>query len=137
MGGGGGRKRLCVRTHITSANAAKPEFNFGRALEALEIFDALSCYLSLIFKHFDTKWDFKNRSNFREAPVAPPLDPTLVTLCETGALVLVGASGADSGFSFGGGGAKDCAHAPHLEREARSPLRPGSRARLRALHGSS
>ena len=26
-----------------------------RALEALGVFDALSCYLSLIFKHSDTK----------------------------------------------------------------------------------
>ena len=31
-----------------------------RALEALGVFDALSCYLSLIFKHSDTTWDLKN-----------------------------------------------------------------------------
>ena len=27
-----------------------------RALEALRVFDALSCYTNLIFKHSDTKW---------------------------------------------------------------------------------
>ena len=48
---------------------------FKRALESLGVFDALSCYLSLIFKHSDTKLDYKthNQSNFRGcAPVAPP-----------------------------------------------------------------
>ena len=28
------------------------------ALDALWVFDALSCYLSLILKHSDTKWGF-------------------------------------------------------------------------------
>ena len=36
------------------------------------------------------------------------------------------------GGGWGGGEKIMCAHAHH-EREARSPLRPGSRARLRAL----
>ena len=31
---------------------------------------------------------------------------------------------------FGGGGGRICAGSAHHEREARSPLRPGSRARL-------
>ena len=53
----------------------------------LGVFDALSCYmyLSLIFKHSDTKWDFKKNSrlNFRGggthsvAPPPPPLNPPL------------------------------------------------------------
>ena len=59
-GGGGGRKRFCAGTHITSAKPNLP-YTAGsrgrlRALEALGFFDALSCYLSLIFKHSDTKW---------------------------------------------------------------------------------
>ena len=47
---GGGHKRLCACTHISSA---KPEVPFGRgpdlirALEALGLFYALSCYLFL------------------------------------------------------------------------------------------
>ena len=50
-----------------------------RALEALGTFDALSCYLSLIFKHSDTKWDKKthSRSNLRGG-ARPPLDPPLI-----------------------------------------------------------
>ena len=43
-------------------------------------------------------------------------------------------SGADPGFSLGGGGQKImCANAAHYEREARSPFWQGSRALLRAL----
>ena len=58
----GGAKDLCERTHITNA---MPEVPYGRvpgpaarALEALGVFYALSCYLSLILEHSDTKWDF-------------------------------------------------------------------------------
>ena len=46
----------------------------------------------------------KNRSNFREAPVSAPSGSDTGNPLWNGALVLVGASGADSGFSFGGGG---------------------------------
>ena len=49
-GGGGGRKRLCARTHIMIAD---PEVQSP-------LFDALSCYLSLIFKHSDINWDKKH-----------------------------------------------------------------------------
>ena len=64
-GGGGVRKRLYVRPHI----------------RALWVFDALSCYLSLIFKHSDTKWDKKNsQSNFFWGArlLRPPLNPPLL-----------------------------------------------------------
>ena len=44
-GGGGARKRLCAATHITSANPELP-YGRGRALEALEVLDALSIVLS-------------------------------------------------------------------------------------------
>ena len=50
-------------------------------MEALKskVLDALSCYMSLSFKHSDTKWD--THTHFRggggRAPVAPPLDPPL------------------------------------------------------------
>ena len=44
------------------------------------VFEALSCYLSLILKHSYTKWDTKqSRSNWGGGglPAAPPLDPPL------------------------------------------------------------
>ena len=50
MGGGGGTQMI-----ITIAN---PEVPYGRG-PALGGFDALSCYLSLIFKLIQ-KWDLKN-----------------------------------------------------------------------------
>ena len=53
---GGGRKRLCGHTHH-ELEARVPYGRGKRALEALRVYDALSCYLSLIFKHSDTKWD--------------------------------------------------------------------------------
>ena len=60
-GGGGEHKRLCAHTHITSR---KHEVPYGRGPgltlwpgSSRGVFDALSCYLSLIFKHSDTKWD--------------------------------------------------------------------------------
>ena len=51
-------------THAHHKREAQSPLRLGsrvhlRALEALWIFDALSCYLSLIFKYSDTKWDLK------------------------------------------------------------------------------
>ena len=69
-GGGGARKRLSANTHITSA---KPE-----VLEALGVFDALSCYLSLrlskLIQNGINRYIYigPSRSNLRGAPVAPP-----------------------------------------------------------------
>ena len=54
-----------------------------RAMEALRVLDALSCYLSLIFKHSDTKWDTKNIVDQilgGGVPDAPPLNPALELL---------------------------------------------------------
>ena len=57
-----------------------------RALDALayRVLDALSCYLSLILKHSDTKLDLKNsRLKLRGARACcapPPLDPPLNTM---------------------------------------------------------
>ena len=55
-----------------------------RALEALWVFYALSCYLSLSLKHSDTKWDINNivDQSLGEGctPVAPPpLNSPLLT----------------------------------------------------------
>ena len=57
-----------------------------RALEALGGFDALSCYLSLICMHSDTKWDLKqhSQSNVRGGgggvPVVPSSKSATITL---------------------------------------------------------
>ena len=65
-GGGGGRKAQNIMyTHAHHEREARSPLRLGsrtrvRALEALGVFDALSCYLSLIFKHSDTKWDKKS-----------------------------------------------------------------------------
>ena len=73
---------MCANAHYRSGVTRSPLRQRSRAhlraLEALGVFDALSCYLSLISKHSDTKWDLKNtvRSIFffwgGGAPVAPP-----------------------------------------------------------------
>ena len=72
-GGGGGANDLCAHTHIMNAKPRVP-YN-GGPLKLSAGFDALSCYLSPIVKHSDTKWE-KRRSNFRGgggvAPIAPP-----------------------------------------------------------------
>ena len=48
-GGGGGAKDYVRLTHITSVNPLRPRSRAClRVLEALWVFDALSCYLSLI-----------------------------------------------------------------------------------------
>ena len=65
--------------------SAKPEVPYGRgpALEALGVFYALSCYLSLIFKHSDTIWDLTKLKIVDQfffgggAPIAPPLNPPM------------------------------------------------------------
>ena len=75
LGGGGGRKRLCARSHIT--RCAEPN-SLSAGVGPLKgpgscrvvLMLALSCYLSLIFKHSDKKnWEKKTEthswSNFR------------------------------------------------------------------------
>ena len=68
-GGGGGRKRLCARAPITARNS---KYLIRR--KPLGDFDALSCYLSLMFKHSDTKWDLKKYSRlyFRGSACCAP-----------------------------------------------------------------
>ena len=60
-GGGGAQKIMYMHAHL-ECEAQSPLQPGSRALkwalEALGGLDALSCYLSLIFKHSDTKWDF-------------------------------------------------------------------------------
>ena len=52
---GGGCKKLCCAHHITSPKSLTAGSRARlRALEALGVCDARSCYLSLIFKHSDT-----------------------------------------------------------------------------------
>ena len=55
----GGRKRLCARTHITSAepNSLSAGVPLKGPGSSGVVVDAFSCYLSLIFKHSDTKLD--------------------------------------------------------------------------------
>ena len=56
----------------------KREVPYGRGTS--RVLDALSCYLSLIFKHSDTKLDLKNivDQNFEGARTCcAPLDPPL------------------------------------------------------------
>ena len=65
IGGGGGAEDY-VRASTSRARSPKslttrreyqkPEFLPGIS----RVFDALSCYLTLIIKHCDTKWDKKN-----------------------------------------------------------------------------
>ena len=82
----GVQKIMGAHIHITSV---KPEVPMGRGLgpalgpwKLSGVFDALSCYLSLISKYSDTKWDKKphSRSNFsgaRHLCAPPPLNPPL------------------------------------------------------------
>ena len=85
-GGGGGR--LCGRTHIQLINfnstlfhfsitSAKREVPYGRLQGALRVYNALSCYLSLKFKHFNTKQNIVDQI-LGGAPAAPTLNPPLV-----------------------------------------------------------
>ena len=82
LGGGGAWKIMCAHAHH-GHKARRPLWPGSRVrlrdLEALGVFFyALSCYLSLIFKHSDTKWEKKNHSQSNlgggGAPVAPPLN---------------------------------------------------------------
>ena len=63
-----------------------------RTLEASSrVLAPLSCYLSIILKHSDTKRDFKNkhsRSNFRGAPVVPRRHPLVHVFSSARTLVL-------------------------------------------------
>ena len=59
-GGGEAQKIMCGHAHY-EREARSPLQPGSRARlwapEALGVIDALSCYLSLILKHADTKWD--------------------------------------------------------------------------------
>ena len=54
--GGGGGTRDYVRGHTTWSRSPKSLYGQGPGLAAL---DPFLCYLSLTFKHSDTKWDKK------------------------------------------------------------------------------
>ena len=60
-GGGGRRKRLCARTHITSAKPEVPIQPGSRAcLTCLRALELLGCWCSLVLSgHSDTQWDLK------------------------------------------------------------------------------
>ena len=88
--GGGGRKRLCA--HACTSQARFPKFLIrpGSMHGKLSFFfffsfNALSCYLSLIFKHSHTKWDKKTHivdqilgGRNRRPPLNPPLHRTTI-----------------------------------------------------------
>ena len=57
--GGGGAKDY---VHAHSSRARSPKSLTAGVQEAFRVFDALSCYLSLILKHSDTKWDKTTQS---------------------------------------------------------------------------
>ena len=66
--------------NITNEHDERETRNPFRQGSRARVFYALSCYLSLIFKHSDTKWDLRNHSLSilrGRPPVAPPLDPPL------------------------------------------------------------
>ena len=55
----GAQKIICAHAHFES-EPRRPLRPRCKVLEALGVFNALSCYfMSLIFKHSDTRWDFK------------------------------------------------------------------------------
>ena len=63
-GGGGGGCKRCACTNITSAKSFRVNGVQGpliRALEALGVFDALSCYLSPLFQAFWYKMGLKKK----------------------------------------------------------------------------
>ena len=70
--------RKCLPFLIIYANSPSLE-------SALGVFDALSCHLSLIFKHSDTKWDKKQTNKqtvnqiLRGAPIARNMGDINVT----------------------------------------------------------
>ena len=89
LGGGGGAQTIMCAHALHKREAWSPLRPGSRArLRALGApggFDALSCYLSLIFKQSDTKWDKKNphivdqilRGN-RRAPSKSATDNVLI-----------------------------------------------------------
>ena len=80
-----GRAQKIMCTHADHRRKARSPFTDGlqAALKgpgSSRVFYALSCYLSLIFKHSDTKWPIKSVNHNLgggggEAPAVPPLDP--------------------------------------------------------------
>ena len=66
--GGGGRKRLCARTHITNA---EPNSLSAGVRARLRDPEALGCNLSLIFKHSDKKLDKKHSWSIGLRPPPP------------------------------------------------------------------
>ena len=62
-GGGGGRLYMCARTHTHPERETRSPLRPGRVFN-----NALSCYLSLIFKHSEEEKNGRkkhSRSNFR------------------------------------------------------------------------
>ena len=57
--GGWGQKIMCVHRDAYHEHENRSPLRPGSTLETLGDFDALSCYLSLIFKYSDTKLDLK------------------------------------------------------------------------------
>ena len=85
MGGGGG-----YATHITNAKplTARIQGSCG-STERFRILDALSCYLSLIWKHSVFKTGDNNKNIIDQtlggwAPVAPPPGSATVGACSQG-----------------------------------------------------
>ena len=59
-GGGGGAQMIIISMRARTSQARKPKpltAGVQGPLQALGVIDALSWYLSVIFKHSDTKWD--------------------------------------------------------------------------------
>ena len=82
-GGGGGATNDCAHVHH-EREARSPFIRPGsrahvRAMEALRVFNTILCYLSLIFEHSDTKWDFYKQNIWGGGArlLRPPLNPPL------------------------------------------------------------
>ena len=62
LGGGGGGCKICVPTHVMSVKPKDP-YSQGPG-PAQGPWKWFWCYLSLICKHFDTKWDLKGGGKY-------------------------------------------------------------------------
>ena len=59
----GAQKITCMCALHECAKSISAGVHVLRGLEALGVFHALLCYLSLIFMHSDTKWDKNSKKH--------------------------------------------------------------------------
>ena len=85
--GGGGGTIMCAHAHHerVARILLRPGCMQGslKGPGSCRVLDALSCYLSLISKHSDVKWDFKKEHNGGGCLLRPPLDLSCTDTCPT------------------------------------------------------